>query len=758
VERPPAGSRIDEPAQTLAATLLYRGRRFSLDAGLTLGRSEDSDVVIADERASRHHARISRTEGGFGVTDLGSRHGTYLNGERLAEQSRDLEPGDAIGIGDQVLRFLGGRETTVASRELPVVGIQKVVFKGNRLAIGRDPRNDVVLADPNVSRFHAEVLRGADGAEVVDLGSRNGTRVNGELTERERLDAGAEIGIGPYRLVFDGDSFVARDDHGALRLDATGVTAEVKEKTILTPTSLSIEPGELVAIIGESGAGKSTLLKALAGVTRPSGGRITLNGEDLSTRLTDVGYVPQDDIVHRLLTVREALRYAARLRLPQDVSDEEIDAAVARVLGELSLEEQAETRIGSLSGGQRKRTGVAAELLNRPSLLFLDEPTTGLDPGLETQMMMLLRELSRGGRAIAVVTHATKNLALCDRVVVMGRGGILTFDGPPAESPGFFGVDDYDGIYTALPERSPQEWHAAYEASEHRRAPAEPGPAVKPARAGRRGPARSVPQLRVLVSRYLKLFVRDRRNLALLLGQAPVLALFGVALFQSGLFGTPGNPGDAVNLLFLMVIVVIWLGAIDAAPEVVKERAVVEREAAVGTRLGAYLSSKLVVLFGLVALQTLLYGGVLLAFRPLESSFDAYATVFGLLLVTGFAAVTMGLLVSSLVGTQDQAMSLIPLAVIPQLLFAGSIVPLARMAEPARTLADAIFAQWSLAGVGTAVDMNARLAADPEFAQVNRFGTDFFDLAAGPAFAIQVGFAVLFLVATALILRRSLKV
>lgn len=742
-------------AVTEAASLLYGGRRIPLDGVLTLGRSDDNDVVLADERASRHHARVSAADGGFTITDLGSRHGTYLNGERLTDQGRALEPGDAIAIGDQVLRFLGGQETRVGSSDGPVADVETVVFDANRLSIGRDAANDVVLADPNVSRFHAEVTRDSNAVEIVDLGSRNGTRLNGAPTERGRLEPGAEIGIGPYRLVFDGDSFLARDDHGALRLDATAVTMEIKDKTILTPTSLSIEPGELVAIIGESGAGKSTLLKALAGVTRPSAGQITLNGEDLFARLTDVGYVPQDDIVHRMLNVREALSYAARLRLPQDVSDEEIDTAVARVLGELSLDEHADTLIGSLSGGQRKRTGVAAELLNRPSVLFLDEPTTGMDPGLETQMMQLFKQLSRGGRAVAVVTHATKNLALCDRVVIMGRGGVLTYDGAPAGAAEFFGVEDYDGIYTALPTKPPAEWQADYEASElSRERPEAPQPEASKAE---RRPARALPQLRVLISRYLKLFVRDRRNLMLLLGQAPILALFGAALFKSGLFGTPGNPDDAVNLLFLMVIVVIWLGAIDAAPEIVKERGVVEREAAVGTRLSAYLMSKLTVLFGLVAVQTLLYAGVLLLFRPLESSFGTYATVFGLLLVTGFAAVTMGLLVSSIVSNQDQALSLIPLAVIPQLLFAGSIVPLERMAEPAKTLADAIFAQWSLAGVGTAIDMNARLTADPGIAQLNRFGTEFFDLAAGPAFAIQIGFAVVFLTATALLLRRSLK-
>ena len=221
----------------------------------------------------------------------------------------------------------------------------------------------------------------------------------------------------------------------------------------MTETTLSVEPNELVVVIGESGSGKSTLIKALAGVSRPSGGAVTVSGEPVASRLTDIGYVPQDEIVHPGLTVREALRYAARLRLPRDATDGDVDESVQRVMAELSLAEHAGTRIGSLSGGQRKRAGVATELLNRPSLLFLDEPTTGLDPGLESRLMRLLRDLADESRAVVVVTHATKNLRLCDRLVVMGRGGRLCFEGTPDEALEFFGVEDFDEIYTALDDR-----------------------------------------------------------------------------------------------------------------------------------------------------------------------------------------------------------------------------------------------------------------------------------------------------------------
>ena len=129
---------------------------------------------------------------------------------------------------------------------------------------------------------------------------------------------------------------------------------------------------------------------------------------------------------------------------------------------ELALSEHAHTRIDSLSGGQRKRASVAVELLGSPGLLLLDEPTTGMDPGLESKMMRLFRELADRSRGVALVTHATKNLALCDRVVTMGRGGVLTFCGSPVDACSFFGVEDFDGIYGALDETPASEWRARF--------------------------------------------------------------------------------------------------------------------------------------------------------------------------------------------------------------------------------------------------------------------------------------------------------
>jgi ABC transport system ATP-binding/permease protein len=747
---PPAGP-------TASATLLYAGgRAFVGPEGTTLGRSDSNDVVIPSDLASRKHARVYAAADGYRLADLGSSNGTYLNGERFAGEERLLRNGDTIQIGELQLRFLMGQETRFAQSAMtPMLGTQVVNFNGQRLAIGRDPSNDVVLGDPNVSRYHAEVVRGANGQmELRDLGSRNGTRLDGQLTTRAVLGAGSTIGVGPFQIVFDGSTFMARDDRGALRYDVQDVSFQVKSKLILKPLTLSIAPGEFCCIIGESGSGKSTLIKMLAGVTQPSSGAITVNGEPVNAHLTDIGYVPQDEIVHPKLTVREALVYSAKLRLPSDASRGDIEEAVHRVLVELSLEEHADTQIGSLSGGQRKRAGVASELLNRPSLLLLDEATTGLDPGLETRMMELMRQLADNDRAVITITHATKNLGMCDKVIVMGRGGDLAFVGSPDEAKRFFRTDEYDGIYRALDEVPAIQWRQQFEAQRTDIVQGDGTQQHVPAQqaAGRapRGQRGSIRQGMVLASRYLKNFVRDRRNLALLIGQVPVIAFAIVLLFKGGLFGIGegSNPTNQAMLLFLVATTAIWVGSIDASREVIKEKSVFLRERAVGVKLSSYLFSKLVVLFGLAAVQTTLLTLIVFAFHPLKDApSGALLAVWVILLLTSFVSVGVGLLVSASVNTQDQATSFIPLVLIPQLLFAGAVVPVEQMNGFVSAISKLVYSQWTFAGLGGAIDMNERLTATPQLAQTNQFGLDFFNLTVGGCLLILFVFLLLFVAA-----------
>lgn len=231
-------------------------------------------------------------------------------------------------------------------------------------------------------------------------------------------------------------------------------------QAILQDVDLAFRAGELVALLGPSGSGKSTLLRALSGFS-PGEGRVTLGGRDVYADFealkTNIGFVPQDDVVHRSLTVSRALTYAARLRLPPDWPSERVDHAVRSVLTEVGLTERAGTRVRNLSGGQRKRVSVAMELLSRPPLLFMDEPTSGLDPALEGQMMRLFRALTGPARLTLVTTHVLASLDQVDLVVMLARGRVV-YVGPANEIATHFEVADLTEVYRLLATDAAAAW------------------------------------------------------------------------------------------------------------------------------------------------------------------------------------------------------------------------------------------------------------------------------------------------------------
>ena len=223
------------------------------------------------------------------------------------------------------------------------------------------------------------------------------------------------------------------------RIDAIGVGQHAGERQVLHEVSLSIQPGELVALAGGSGAGKTTLLEVLAGLRAPSTGQVRYDGVRVDgggTRPSGVGYVPQDDIIHGELPLRRTLRYAARLRLPAGTPPEQADRVVDDILRELDLADRRDVAVRMLSGGQRKRASIAVELLTRPGTFFLDEPTSGLDPSTSAEVVRLLRQLSRRGVTVVLTTHEPATVDRCDQVVFLARNGHLAFAGTPSQARG----------------------------------------------------------------------------------------------------------------------------------------------------------------------------------------------------------------------------------------------------------------------------------------------------------------------------------
>jgi hypothetical protein len=326
---------------------------------------------------------------------------------------------------------------------------------------------------------------------------------------------------------------------------------------------------------------------------------------------------------------------------------------------------------------------------------------------------------------------------------------VTCFAGAPGDALEFFGVERFDDVYVALEEQGADTWHERFAARETAPEPVEPAAGPRRARAL---PLRAVgPQAWTLTRRYARLFRRDERNLRILAIQVPLLGLATGLLFRAEVFSRDDPAqmfaGESAQLLFLLVTIAIWFGAIAAAREIVKERAVVSRELAVGVRRPAYLISKATVLFALTGIQTLALAAIVLTLRPLQAASGAAPSIAAILVLTAWVGVAMGLLVSVYVRSEDQASSFIPLILVPQLLFGGAIVPTEQMGGLMALLSKVFVAQWAFGGAGTTIDLDSRIAEDAVFSKANRYGPDFFDLGAPATLATLLFFLAIFAIA-----------
>jgi ABC-type multidrug transport system ATPase subunit/pSer/pThr/pTyr-binding forkhead associated (FHA) protein len=541
-------------------------------AVFSIGRDGDNDIVIQEPIVSLRHAQIER-EGNtlFFIHPHPARertlNGIWYQGQHiLGDQSfrKQLVSGDIIRIGDEHGTLVtltyddGNQQSQEILSELP-----PILLNSERITIGRVPTNTVVLNHPQVSAYHALLEKTTGGYRVHDNHSTNHVYVNSERISEYLLHTGDEIRIGPYRLIYSGTELRQYDESNHIRIEAMHLTKTGNTNvTLLDDISLVIPPRKFVAIVGGSGAGKSTLMDALNGLRPAHQGKVFYNGVDyyhnLATFSTQLGYVPQDDIVHRDLTVERALYYAARLRLPGDFTREQINWRIDEVLEDVEMTDRRSLLVSKLSGGQRKRVSIALELLANPGIFFLDEPTSGLDPGLDRKMMLLLRRLADRGRTVILVTHATNNINTCDYVCFLVQGGRLAYFGPPNKAKAFFDKTDFAEIYSALepgkdqpdiPEQAAKRFRASqdyqlYVADPLKQeqmqqaftapTPTAPLTTKKARKPRRRGHGWS--QFILLSTRNIELLKNDVGNLLILLLQAPVIATMLVLMmrFQVG--------------------------------------------------------------------------------------------------------------------------------------------------------------------------------------------------------------------------------
>jgi ABC-type multidrug transport system ATPase subunit/ABC-type transport system involved in multi-copper enzyme maturation permease subunit len=489
-----------------------------------------------------------------------------------------------------------------------------------------------------------------------------------------------------------------------VRIDAQALRKSVKGgRCVLHDVSFAIEPGELVAIVGGSGAGKTTLLEALAGSRPADSGSVAFDGVNIYERLdafrTVLGYVPQDDIIHLELPLERTLRYAAKLRAEKGTTKQEIERAVEEALARLHLREHAGVRVGSLSGGQRKRASIAVELLTRPHVFFLDEPTSGLDPATGAELLGALRELTREGSTVVFTTHAVQDIARCDRLVVLASGGYLAFVGGVDEALEYFSVQRAEEIYERLARtETPTDWARRYEA--HERPVQDDKPAAAPPEP-RRG-AGFFRQWQVLTTRSFETLARNPLTMAILLGSPALVVAMFVILFRPGAFDFASpSPSAIAMILFWITFGAFFFGLTYGLLQIVTEKPIVRREHLVGQRLSAYLLAKIAVLLPFLLVVVVLMLAVLRALDRLPAaSLSTYASLGVALALDSVAALTLGLLMSAAVENPAQATLALPMLCFPAVLFSGAILPVHVMAGVGAAISAVIPVRWAFEAVG----------------------------------------------------------
>ncbi len=656
---------------------------FPEEGKITIGRiGHNADVEIDDRTVSRQHGVIEIVDNRYFIQDLNSSNGIYVNRKRVVSNKNiEVFKGDIIEIASHKL-ILESENLPLADSALKNESLPKdekvkndesfkerIIQKGF-LSIGRLSTNDIVFKDPTVTRTHAKISYENNDFWIEDLGSMNKTYVNGkEVKSKTKITESDLVTVSSYAINLVDGTWDLRKVSNAI--NAVGIEKVYPNNKIgLQSMSMEIPNSNFVALMGPSGCGKSTLLKCLNGDNPSTAGEVFIHGlslrENFNLIKKKIGYVPQDDIIHKELTVYKTLFYAAKLRLPDDTSDDEINNRINKVIADLNLDQDKEKdikeiKVGNLSGGQRKRISIAVELLTEPTILFLDEPTSPLDPETIESFLTSINRLAKRGTTIVMVTHKPEDLNYVDQVIFLGVQGHMVFKGPATELVQSFKADNIVEVYSKM--SNIEDVQSAY---------------IQPDVKGynnigvsdikKEKPDSLLLQLFWLLSRYLNIKLNDRENLVLLLAQPFIIAGLVCLVFNK----------FQVGVLFLITISAIWFGVSNSAKEVVGELSVYRRERMFNLNINMYIISKLLVLSLIALIQSIVFISIIYINFKLNA-FDGFDEVFlrpywqsiAFMFFISFSGSLIGIWLSSSLNTTEKVMTVVPIVLMPQIMLAG---------------------------------------------------------------------------------------
>lgn len=643
---------------------------------LVIGRDKEAvDLHFPHPALSRRHAVLTFENGYLFIEDLHSSNGTYVNSNRLKpDNKKKLTSKDVIRLtpsSELVLSLTSGKNL---KKSVPIVDLKALLGTKGSIVVGRSAECDVILEDLVVSRKHAKVFWLNGHVFIEDLQSANGVFINdSKINAPHKLceDDCIQIGICRFSWSQEASQEIIED----VALEAVNIEKKFDNGIIgLQASNLKINQGEFVALMGPSGCGKSTLLKALNGYSPPTSGSIGILGLDMHRHFGllkhVIGYVPQENIIHDQLTVDGCMYYAAKLRMPADATEQEIKTRIEDVLSSLNIGELElrTTRISNLSGGQRKRVCIAVELLSRPKLLFLDEPTSPLDPETIEEFLRCLSALCQKGTTVIMVTHKPEDLNYINRIVFMGIHGHITYDGERLELLKHFEAKSIIEVYGIMSRKMDVlNWYEkmpknSFNISDNFSVNIHDND------------VNNIRQFWWLTRRYISIKFGNYKNIILLLIQPIFISILIGLTFDALVSFDPTTSKKIGNLgiLFLLAISAIWFGVSSSAKEIVGEIDVAKREFMINVRLGTYLGSKQVVLMVISALQLFVFQCVIFGLFPELSNFWLLYLV---LLMIGCVAVHFGLVLSVFAKSTEEVMSMLPIALMPQIILAGVLQP-----------------------------------------------------------------------------------
>ncbi|MDC1194296.1 FHA domain-containing protein, partial [Crocinitomicaceae bacterium] len=657
--------------------------KFVLEPGMEIiiGKQDVSGkntIKIAHKNLSRQHAQLMMNSNGeLYIVDLDSTNGTFVDG-------RKIKPNVPYPVGgDSKVSFAGqdqlqlvfnpddfkGKKKPTGSGSGPLTdtNVLELLNRKAIITIGRSSSCDLTLPHNTISKAHASIEKKNNKYYLKDLGSLNGTFINGRrITHETEVRDTDKIIIGRFIISIKGKARSLSDE---VTVRVERIVKKYSNGYVgLHQSTFEIPSKSILAVMGPSGCGKSTLLKALCGDSPPSSGNVFLFGMELNDNYdflkTQIGYVPQDDIVHRQLTVEQSLYYAAKLRLP-NAKNEFIHDKINQVLEELNITHIRKNLVGEISGGQRKRVSIGVEILTDPMVLFLDEPTSPLDPQTIEEFLGILRRLTEKGTTVIMVTHKPDDLDFMDSVIFMAEGGHIAYHNTVDGFKDHFQVDKVRKVYGNLEQPNAKAWIDKYNKSRQSETTGNNAPPVK-----QTGKTNPFSQYRWLVARYFKIKFNDWKNMAVMIGQAPIIAILICLIFENVTQSVP----------FLMTICAIWFGSNNAAREIVSELPIYKRERMFNQGIFPYIFSKITVLGSFAAAQAFLFTLIIsinyTSSTNVSVAWNGPIASFTWILFVSLTASMMGLLLSALVTTTEKVMSLVPLVLIPQIMLAGVMAPI----------------------------------------------------------------------------------